>query len=658
MMKFILPNPSYLNSPPEFKAMLFSLIALTAVSTPLIMQLPLSIITIFIVFLTLRFILLFLHKPALKSWQLILLMLAFTGLIFQQLGTILGLEGGISFLLLLAVLKSYEGNTRRDWQVLALVMLFLLTGAVLFEDGLLTALWVFTCLMMMGISLSMLNSQSFTVALRHSTIAFMLTLLPMILLFVVVPRKSTPLWGMPQPTATQSTTGISDTMKPGSISDLILNNEPAFTATFEGVQPQQNQLYWRIMVMGEYREGAWRTLRDFTDTAEPSLLQTRIPYQIIIEDQKGRIPALDYPFTPTQRGLFREMGNVLRTFHRDGVRRIQLESSLSDTLPHRLNPTEKRYYTYLPQNSNPQTQDLAKRLYQQSHQDTETFIQNAYHYFTQQGFTYTLKPPILSEQNSTDEFIFQSKQGFCEHYADAFVVLMRAAGVPARIVTGYQGGEYNAQGNFWQIRSKDAHAWVEVWLPEKQIWKRIDPTGAVASIRINQGLNAALSENEANELAATERPWQRLIDQSRFYWQQWVVNYDNTSQLNLFNHLGFDKVNFTSVLTLLLLGLLPAILPIWAWWQRSRRQDINPLSYGFAHLKQQLLGKDYPAIHAIGPLELQQQLKSERRLNAEIMQLIQSYISLNYQNPHPTAKHIHKWYRQALKISKKYRIKL
>lgn len=649
-----LPNPGYLDHTPDKPAMWFTLFALMAVSVPLLMQLPLGVIVVFALFMTLRAALLYLGVRSLKLWQLLPLMGFVMFLVWQQLGTLFGLEGGISFLLLLAALKSYEGNTRRDWQVLVLAMMFLLTGAILFEEGLFTGLWVFLCLMMMGISLALLNRLPLKTAIQHSFIGFLLTLLPMMLLFIAMPRRATPLWGVPQMQSTQAATGISDTMKPGSIGNLVLSNELAFSATFDqNFQPQRHQLYWRIMVMGEHDNGAWRARKEYSDNARPTD-GTATAYQLIVQDDKGRIPALDYPYTPTQRGFYREMGNVLRVHSREGVRRIRLQSSLSDQLAHQLNRTEITYYTRLPE-GNPRTQALAQTLYRQSGGNTQAFIRNAYQYFTRENFVYTLHPPVLSERNSTDQFLFDSKQGFCEHYADAFVVLMRAAGLPARVVTGYQGGEYHAQGGFWQIRSKDAHAWAEVWLPESKVWQRIDPTAAVAAVRINESLDAALPANEAGELAATRRSWQAWADQGRFYWQQWVVNYDDTRQQNLFAKVGFGSVSPSSIALILLMGSLPALLPVWFWWRRSRTQDIDPLSHGFLLLKRRLLGSDGPQIAAIGPLQLRQSLDdTPHNLNAQ--QLIDDYIALNYaQKKAPSPQQAKQWYKRVRQWQRRYK---
>lgn len=653
----LLPDPTYLDNRPDFKAMLFALSALAAVSVPLLAQLPFGVVAVFAVFMLLRIVLLALGVRGLKSWQIVPLAAAVAALVWQQLGTVVGLQGGISFLLLLAALKSFEGNTRRDWQVLVLAMLFLLTGALLFEESLLTGLWVLLCLMMMAVTLAMLNGLPFGQSFKHSLIGFLLTLLPMVLLFVTMPRRATPMWGMPQQSQS-STTGMSETMQPGSIGNLVQSNEPVFSATFDnGFVPRKTQLYWRVMIMGEHDGQAWQLLRGYTDNALPANNGAATAYQIIVEDEKGRIPALDYPLETDRYGLYREVGDILRVRSREGVRRIRLESQLSDELPHRLHRGETAFFTALPQDSNPRTRALAQSLYQQSGGNTEAFVRNAYQYFTRERFVYTLKPPVYGTQNATDAFLFEGKQGFCEHYADAFVVLMRAAGVPARVVTGYQGGEWNESGGFWQIRSKHAHAWTEVWIAERNVWKRVDPTAAAASTRIEEGVEAALPESEMGELVAKQDWMSHLADQSRFYWQQWVVNYDNTRQQSLFAALGFSRVTPLSVLAVLLLGCLPALLPVWLWWRRSRRQDIDPMTHGFMLLKRRLLGQTYPALAALGPQEVRALLTEEDRLPPEVDALLNDYVRLNYAAPRPpTTVQARRWYARARRLARKHRL--
>ncbi len=235
--------------------------------------------------------------------------------------------------------------------------------------------------------------------------------------------------------------------------------------------------------------------------------------------------------------------------------------------------------------------------------------------------------------------------------------MMRAAGVPARVVVGYQGGEYNEAEQFWQIRSKDAHAWTEVWLPERQVWKRIDPTAAVSAVRIESGVSQALSGDEGSLLPNTGF-WTRFSDQGRFYWQQWVVNYDDERQQSLFNKLGFDGVNTWNVLMVFGAGGALSLIPLGLWWRKSRQQDvIQPLQNGYTLLKRRLLGKQYPTIAAIAPMELGQILHDNNRLHDEIAQLLDDFMRLNYASNTPNEKQAWQWHKRAKRIAKKYRLK-
>ncbi len=656
-MMLLLKNPSYLNSTPDLKAMLLTMAALTAVSLPLLTQLPVGVVGVFALFLLLRLVLLVRGVFSLKTWQLMVLMVAMTLLVLQQLGTVIGLGGGAAFLLMLSLLKSYEGKTRRDWQVLILAMMFLLAAGILFDQGLMMGLWTLVCLVLMTMSLAVLNELSVQAAFRNSVLGFLLAMLPMVILFIGMPRRETPFWGVPnlQNSQQQATTGMSDTMKPGSISDLVESNEPVFSATFaDGYVPAQKDLYWRVMIMGRHSGTEWQALRDFTDSAVPNpSQQAAVSYQLLLEDDKGRIPALDYPFDVNgQRGLRREAGDMVRVFSRAGARRVHLRSSLSDELPHNLEPFVKNMYTRLPENLNPRTRALAQQLFQQAGGNVELFMQQTYLYFKNQQFAYTLKPPLLNAPHTTDEFLFGSKQGFCEHYADAFVVMMRSVGVAARVVVGYQGGEWNEQGGFWQIRSKDAHAWAEVWLPEKRVWKRIDPTSAVAANRIDGNIEDALSDGGA---LLKQNMLTKYIDQGRFYWQTWIVDYDSNRQQTLFSHLGFDKVTPFAIIIVLIGGVAMALLPIWWWWRRSRSQDIEPLEHGFTLLKRRLLGKSHSKLASLAPTEFRAELAAQNRLPEDLAQLLDDYIQLRYAqaSPPPLAQ-TQAWHKRATRLARKY----
>lgn len=659
MNSYHLPGirPAFLETQPALSTLLLALGALSVVSLPLLLQLPLSVGVLFGLLLAVRVALLLAGVRAVDNRLLLPLLGAIVAAVWKLLGSIIGLQGGIAFLLLVALLKSYEGKSRRDWQVLVLAMLFLTAGSVLFDQGPAAGLWMLLCLVVMALVLALLNEMPWRPALRQSLTGFLLALPLMLLLFVAMPRRESPLWQMPNP-QNKAVTGLSDRMKPGSISDLVQSNEPAFTATFDqGYMPQRQQLYWRVLTLPAYENGAWQAVQGVADDAVPQEGK-RIGYQMIVADERGMLPALDYPPPFEKRGFNRELGNVLRVPENSGVRRVRLEALPDSLLYQRLTRGEADFYRRLPSAaSNPRTVALARKLAAASNGSVERYAQSVLEYFHRERFAYTLQPPQMPDADATDRFLFEHRRGFCEHYADAFVSLMRAAGIPARVVTGYQGGEYDAEGGFWQVRSKDAHAWAEVWLPERQAWRRYDPTAAVSADRIEQGVAAALPSGEAEGMIANTGRWSAWLDRSRFYWQQWVVNYDDSRQKSLFASLGLGRVGVFSILALLALGALPVLLPVWLWWRRSRRQDADPLRDGFALLKYRLLGADYPELAAVGPQELRRELARQNRLESSLKDLIDDYIRLNYAAAgSPAAAVAQAWFLRARRLSKKYRL--
>ena len=253
-------------------------------------------------------------------------------------------------------------------------------------------------------------------------------------------------------------------------------------------------------------------------------------------------------------------------------------------------------------------------------------------------------------------FMFGSKQGFCEHYAQSFVVMMRAAGIPARVVTGYLGGDYQENGNFWQIRSKDAHAWAEIWLEEEQAWLRIDPTTAASAQRQSGGLSNALPENEWQLVSGgnNDQIWNRWAESGQFYWQQWVVNYDDSSQNNLFAKIGLGKFNFSTGILVGFGGILVALLPIAWWWLRGRRKEQEPLAEGFLLLKNVLLGlKMNPVISTAS--ELIEIMKQNNAADTEVTQLLHQYEEwLFASDTLPSKIEERRWLNKVKNVAQKY----
>ncbi|QEY25172.1 transglutaminase family protein [Neisseria zalophi] len=652
----LIANPSFLKQTPPPAAAATVLLTLLLTALPLVTALPVPVMITFAVLWLSRLAILKLNTARIPKAALIVVMFAAGALVWQQLGTVFGREGGISFLLLMIMLKAFEGGSRRDWQVLLLAMLFLIGSSVLLNQNLLIGAWLLTALPAVGICFAVLCGLGIKESAKHTFQALLLTLPLMALLFVAVPRLSEPLWSIPQEKG-QAKTGLSDTMEPGSISNLVQSDEWVANITFaDGFIPRQSDLYWRAVIMADFDSIRWQALDDTNiDEARPiAEAADTISYQIVIQDQNRVLPALDYPTGDMPRRLTRRAGQTIRAYRsREGLRRLNLQATAKNTLNHKLYRSEYARYTHLPENGNLQTRQLAQTLAEQSGNPRQ-FIDKVLHYYRSRPFRYTLQPPRTPGRNGIDEFMFRTLEGFCEHYAQSFVVMMRAAGLPARIVTGYLGAEYNSQAGFWQIRSKDAHAWAEVWLPDEQVWLRVDPTAAVSSARTESGIREALPETERNMVSDGQSTFARWQDTSRFYWQQWVVNYDQSRQNNLFSLLGLGGFNAQTLLLVLPVGLLIALLPLLRWWHKNRQSERDYLNEGFSLLKTALMGPNDETAAATSAGELQTLLRENRLEDKNLTRLLRQYEQWLYATERPAKSTQKSWYKAAAKIARHY----
>jgi len=523
--------------------------------------------------------------PAPPRWLLILLMLGGMALVWSTQSTLIGRDGGVSFILMLTSLKLLEARNLRDARMVALLGLFLLFTLFLFDQSPLAALW---SLLSFALLISLFNELSHNAEPRPLAASLQSSLLPMayslplaLVLFVIVPRPSAPLFGVPQ--ATQARTGLSDELAPGSISQLSRSPELAFRATFQGQQPAQNQLYWRGPVFWGYDGQRWERLPPelamLSEDQKARSIQAQsevLDYSLMLEASHGTIlPALDRPLNaPNHANLLADHSLRFR-LPQDSRQLIELRSDpkakLDSELPERL----RKLSLQMPAADNPLLQDLAAPWRKLPAQER---IQRALDHFKSENFSYTLEPPILQDQDGMDDFLFNTRAGFCEHYATAFVLLMRAAGLPARVVTGYLGGELHPDG-YWIVRQGDAHAWAEIWL-DGQGWVRIDPTASVAPERIEGGAAAAVPAN-ANPLPAALRRDFGFLHHVRLRWDgvenrwnRWVLGFDASDQQKLLQALGWvgnQNLRLWGLVVLSLALSLVAIKLVQHWRAQPKR---------------------------------------------------------------------------------------
>lgn len=506
-----------------------------------------------------------------RVW-LLLAMIVPVLLLWLSLRTLVGREGGVALLLLLSGFKAFETVTLRDWRVLLGLGFFLAATPLLFDQSLPSALWLLLSLFVLTWAMVLLAGGDSAASPRVAAQALLYAMPLMLLLFVAMPRLPGPLWSMPT-TDQRATSGLSDSMAPGSIGQMIPSQEPAFTAQFRGRQPAREQLYWRVMVFDRFDGARW-TAGSVPDGAAAlaSGAAGELSYSITATPFKGALPVLEHAVWAGE-GVQQVAAQLVRRIDARNEARLRYDvrSVAQAAYPATLNAEQRAHYLQLPA-ANLRTRQQGEFFARQFRDETGRLAALSA-WLQQQGLRYTLSPPLL-QGDVVDDFLFSSRQGFCEHFASAFATLARAAGLPARIVVGFQGGEFNAGGQFWLVRSSDAHAWTEVWLRGR--WQRVDPTALVAPSRIVSEVGELVPEAQAVLPVLGRRPpqwwhtvhaqWQR----AGFVWQQWVVDYDARRQQGLFQRLGLGRVGVGSVMTILLLGGVLLVLPLLLWllWRR------------------------------------------------------------------------------------------
>jgi protein-glutamine gamma-glutamyltransferase len=399
-------------------------------------------------------------------------------------------------------------------------------------------------------------------------------------LFLLFPRVQGPLWGLPQD-AYAGISGLSDTMAPGNLSSLALSDAIAFRAEFEGEPPPQRLLYWRGPVLWDFDGRTW--------SMGPSLLTQYSPpqaggaayrYSVVLEAHNREwLFALETAASLPDKARFSADGQLLSQFPvRSRIRYDLTSIAVNETRPGE-QPTLLRRALRLPQNFNPRALALARQWRSALATDTEVLAQ-AIAYLRTGRFVYTLEPPLLGE-HSVDEFLFDSKTGFCEHFSSAFVFLMRAAGIPARVVMGYQGGDINPVDRIITVRQSDAHAWAEVFLSGRG-WVRIDPTAAAAPIRIDAGLVRAVPYDESLPyLMRTNLEWLRGLryrwDALAHKWNVWVLGYNPDRQRELLSFAGIPDADWRALTAALfvILGLLTIALLAWSLRRLARPDPVQ-----------------------------------------------------------------------------------
>ncbi len=570
------------------------------------------------------------------AWLTLVLAVSVAIAIRLHFGHFFGKEPGMALLAALLCLKQLEVRTPRDIRAGVLLALFLQLGLFLYNQSLpVAALAVLGTLLAI---IALLDLQPASGATPGDRIrlggVLMLQALPfMLLLFLLFPRIPGPLWGLPSD-AYSATSGLSDSMAPGSISQLGLSEAIAFRAAFDTALPPASERYWRGPVLTDFDGRSWRAAPFSTETEAP--WQSTGPvfnYTITLEPHNQRwLLALEHPVSVDAPARFSSDQQLLAS---EPIRqRIRLTIASSPFAQTGLNehPDTLMRALQLPAGSNPRTRTTGAAIGREA-ATAEAALEAALDHMRSLPLAYTLRPPLLGT-HTADEFLYDSQSGFCEHFASAFTVLMRAAGVPTRVVTGYQGGEINPVDGTLVVRQSDAHAWTEVWLPA-QGWQRVDPTALAAPARIELGLASALPQGDPLPLLA--RPALSWLREARHQWEalsnrwnQVVIGFDRDRQSRLLQSLGMNTSDWKSFAVWLGVSVTLLMTALLYWAMRESRQR-DPLDRAWQNVCRRLAKCGCTRLPWEGPMDYAERAATALPHHAaSIRSLARSYAALRY----------------------------
>ncbi|MEO8165692.1 MAG: DUF3488 and transglutaminase-like domain-containing protein, partial [Betaproteobacteria bacterium] len=467
-----------------------------------------------------------------NKWLLVALALACTAAIALSYHTLYGRDVGVAMLAVMMALKVMEMSKPRDTMVVLFLAYFLVITNFFYSQSIPIGLYMLLVVWTITATMMALQHQAGRAAplavLRQAGMIILQSIPIMLALFLLFPRVQGPLWGLPQINYSAKT-GLSESMAPGDVSSLSLSDAVAFRVLFEQLPEKPSQFYWRGPVLWNYDGRTWRAGLNLTARApDVESFGPFLRYTVTMEPHdRYWMFAIDLPVSiPTGAYLTTDYQLFSRRISRERLRYDMLSSpqyrvGVSES------PATLRFAQRLPPGAAPRARELVAKWRAQGGSDRD-IVSRALANFREQPFMYTLEPPILNG-DAVDQFLFETRSGFCEHYASAFTVLMRVAGIPARVVTGYLGGEINPVDGYLVVRQSDAHAWSEVWLPDEG-WVRVDPTAAVSPLRIERGLAAAVPAFERPLLTRSGFDW---LKRTRFAWDavanswnQWVLGYN------------------------------------------------------------------------------------------------------------------------------------
>lgn len=559
--------------------------------------------------------------------------------LYDQHQGIFGRDAGTALFLVALALKLFEINRRRDVYLVTFLAFIVAASQFLYLQSIVMAGYILlvSSLLLMALILNVSEQTPVVQGLKTASLIVVQALPLAMLIFLLFPRIEAPRWRWLKDD-NQAKSGLSKVMEPGSISALSMSGELVFRVRFVGDMPPPEQRYWRGPVYTQTDGVRWTAgERNYPETTLPRFYGKVYRYTLMMEPQRehwvfGLEMARQFEPPLARNGLYQ-----LITNQAPGSRAEYKISSDTAYETGELGKAEQAENLQLPLPPSKRLTELVKRL-KGFDAAPETYIGNLLRYFHEEGFFYTLMPPLMPD-NPIETFLFESRHGFCSHYATAFVYLMRIAHIPARVVGGYQGGEFNKIGGFLEVRQADAHAWAEVWLKGKG-WVRFDPTAAIAPERIERGIDvdlqlasgavnfAPVTTDEAalNWLKRGRQLWQSID----YGWQHWVINYDTRNQRQFLQLLGIDSVG--ALVKVLASGIALIILPL-AWWLlRQPRLRIDRAVIYYQQFLAKLAKAGLEITVGEGPADFCRRAQQQRpELAQQIEQITALFIRLRYQ---------------------------
>jgi transglutaminase-like putative cysteine protease len=554
--------------------------------------------------------------------------------------TLFGRQPGIMLLMLFAGLKLLETRNHRDAMAAAFLAYFLIITNFLYSQTIPTAALMCAALFAITATLVGFSAPHRPPRANMRTAALLLAhAAPIALaLFLLFPRVQTPLWGLPQD-AYAGMTGLSETMSPGNLSSLAHSDAIAFRAEFHGDLPPQVLRYWRGPVMWDFDGRTWSIGRYVPARFDPPEEgRATYRYDVVLEPHnRNWLLALESAASVPPRARYSGDGQILARFPVRTRLRYELSSVIAPE-PREEAPALLHRALLLPPGFNPRATALAAKWRGETRDDDE-ILSRAIAFLRQGRYAYTLEPPLLGT-DSVDDFLFATKAGFCEHFSSAFVFLMRAAGVPARVITGYQGGELNPFDSIITVRQSDAHAWAEVFIAGRG-WLRVDPTAAAVPGRVESGLARAVPQTEQALIQRPELAWLRDLraqwEAAAHKWNVWVLGYNPERQRELMNLFGVRNADWRSLTATLFtaLGVMTILLLLWSL-RRVARPD--PVQRAWRAFCAKLATRGVERSPSEGPRDYA--VRAARTLPAArraILHIAALYISLRY-GPHASAR--------------------